>query len=443
MKTICCFLSFLVEAVILYQYASTLFMPKHRTKIKLAVLCSLYFALFVVSMFGSTWLNTFMYLIANFIFLTTQYSLKWHSAFFHSVMLTAVMGICELALYGITRYSASHFYRETAPFLSIIIFTIFSKLMFFTIIYICMHFLKGRQEQGWQRDHSSLLLVFIPLTSVFIMLTFLTMNDVYTFSPTLTAVITLDAVFLLATNLLVFGINQYNQKKNREFTEMQLLLQKEANSAEYYQMLLTQSENQNILIHDIKKHLQSIDLLNDKKEHDKINAYIRQLMVSSDLKETSRLCDHEMLNTILCQYKRQCDNRHISFHVDVRHGTTDFIADSDLTSLFGNLLDNAMEAACSVPGSYIEVNTVRRANTPFVVITVINSSRKNPFSNPQGRLDTNKPDKRRHGFGIKSIRKTVSKYQGDIKMYYNDDTLTFHTIIGIKIPERHNEPHFS
>lgn len=433
-KTICCFLSFLVEAVILYQYASTLFIPKHRIKTKLAVLCSLYSALFTISICDSTWLNTFMYLLANFIFLTTQYNLKWHSAFFHSVMLTAVMGICELALYSITLYSVPHYHKEAVPFHSMIIFTIFSKMMFFTIIYICMHFLKGRQEQGWQRDHSSLLLVFIPLTSVFIMLTFLTINDVCILSPTLTAIITLDAVFLLATNLLVFGINQYNQKKNREFTEMQLLLQKEANSAEYYQMLLAQNENQNILIHDIKKHLQSIGLLNDKKEHDKITAYIRQLMVSSDLKETSRLCDHEMLNTILCQYKRQCDSRHISFHVDIRHGTTDFIADSDLTSLFGNLLDNAMEAACSIPEAFIEVNTVRRANTPFIVITVINSSRKDPFSNPQGSLSTNKPDKRRHGFGIKSIRKTVSKYQGDIKMYYNDDTMTFHTIIGIKIP---------
>ena len=435
MKSICCFLSFLVEAVILCLYASTLFIPRYRTKTKLAVLCCLYFALFAISMFDSTWLNTFMYLFANFIFLITQYSLKWYSAFFHSVMLTAVMGICELALYGITQYSAPHFYQEAGPSHSMIIFTIFSKMMFFTIIYICMHILKGRQECSRQRNHSSLLLVFIPLTSVFIMLTFLTVNDVYTLSPTLTMVITLDAVFLLATNLLVFGINQYNQKKNREFTEMQLLLQQEANSAEYYQMLLSQNENQNILIHDIKKHLQSIDLLNDKKEHDKISAYIRQLMVSSDLKEASRLCDHEMLNTILCQYKRQCDNKHISFHMDIRHGTTDFIADSDLTSLFGNLLDNAMEAAGSIPEAFIEITTARRANTPFIMITVINSSRKNPFSNPQGTLATDKSDKRRHGFGIKSIRKTVSKYQGDIKMYYNDDTLTFHTIITLKMPK--------
>lgn len=53
-------------------------------------------------------------------------------------------------------------------------------------------------------------------------------------------------------NLLVFGINQYNQKKSQEYTDMQLLLQKESDFAQYYEMILSQSENQSILIHDIK-----------------------------------------------------------------------------------------------------------------------------------------------------------------------------------------------
>lgn len=77
----------------------------------------------------------------------------------------------------------------------------------------------------------------------------------------------------------------------------------------------------------------------------------------------------------------------------------------------------SQEAAGSIPEAFVEITTARRANIPFIVITVINSSRKNPFSNPQGTLATSKSDKRRHGFSIKSIRKTVSKYQGDIKMY--------------------------
>lgn len=432
--TVCYFLDYLVEAAILFQFASTLFIPKYRTGTAIGALCCLYAVLFAVSMSGSTWQNAFLYLLANFVFLLTQYKVKWHAALFHSAILTAVMGICELAAYSLIQHFdfAPHFYREASGFQNTLLFVVFSKMTFFTVIYIFMHFLKDRQKCGQPQDHSSLLLVFIPLTSVFIFLTLLSVSDVCALPSSVTAVITLNAVLLLAANLLVFGIDRYNEKKNMKFTEMQLLLQKEANSAEYYQMLFSQSENQNILIHDIKKHLQSIDLLNSRGEQEKVSAYIRQLMLSSDLKETSRLCSHELLNTILCRYKRQCDGMHISFHADIRHGAVDFIAANDLTSLFGNLLDNAVEAAGGIPDSFIEINADRRVNTPYTVITVVNSARKDPFSYPSHSLATTKPDKRRHGFGIKSIRKTVGKYHGDIQMYYHADTLTFHTVITLK-----------
>jgi sensor histidine kinase regulating citrate/malate metabolism len=264
------------------------------------------------------------------------------------------------------------------------------------------------------------------------MFTFINIGENATLPPSLDLMIALSAVFLLAANLLMFGINQYNQKKNMEFTEMQLLLQQESASAQYYEMLRLQNENQRILIHDIKKHLQSIEMLNEQKEHNKISTYIQQLVLSSDLKESSKLCDHEMLNSILCRYMQQCTDSHITFHVDIRSGTTDFIADNDLTSLFCNLLDNAIAAASIIPDSFIEINTSKREKTSFVVITVINSCRKNPFLHKDRQLHTDKTDKSRHGFGLKSIRKTVNKYHGNIQMYYNDDTLTFHTIITLK-----------
>lgn len=193
-----------------------------------------------------------------------------------------------------------------------------------------------------------------------------------------------------------------------------------------------QYENQRILIHDIKKHLHSIHMLNEQKEHEKIAAYIQQLIQSSDLKESARLCDNDMLNSILSRYAQQCTENHIAFHVDIRSGTTDFISNHDLTSLFCNLLDNAVEACCPLSESYIEVNTTKKPKTPFVVITVINSCRNNPFSKQTGRLLTTKSNKNIHGFGSKSIRKTIHKYHGDMQMYYNEDTGTFHTIITLK-----------
>lgn len=429
---ICYFFSFFVEAIILWQYASTLFVPKHRAKARLVWVCALYLILFIISLYDFKWLNASLYLLANYMFLLTMYQLKWHSALFHSAILTAVMSMCELTAYSIIGHFAPHFFAETTSSHNIILFAVFSKMTFFTVIYILIHLLRNHQKYNQKQDNYALLLVFIPLASIFVMLTFVTVGDAYPLSPALAFMLTLGAVFLLFTNLLVFGINQYNQKKNMEFTEMELLLQKEANSAEYYAMLLAQNENQSILIHDMKKHLQSIAILNDKKENDKISVYIEQLMLSSDLKESARLCDHELLNAILCRYKRKCDNSRISFHADIRHGTIDFIADNDLTSLFCNLLDNAFEAACGIPEAFIEVNTGGKAGTPLRIISVVNSSRRNPFADMQGRFATSKPDKHRHGFGIKSIRKTVGKYHGNMQMYYHEDTLTFHTIITLK-----------
>lgn len=429
---ICYFFSIFVEAIILWQYACALFVPKHRAKTRLIFVCALYLILFAVSLYDFKWLNASLYLLANFIFLFTMYRLKWHSVLFHSAVLTAIMSMCELTAYSIIGRFAPHFFTKTTYSHNIILFAVFSKMAFFTVIYILIHFLQEHQECSQKQDKSSLLLVFIPLTSIFVMLIFVAVGDSYTLSSTLSFLITLGAVFLLFTNLLVFGINQYNQKKNMEFTEMELLLQNEANSTEYYAMLLSQNENQSILIHDMKKHLQSIAILNDQKENDKIHAYIEQLMLSSDLKESARLCDHELLNAILCRYKRKCDNGRISFHADIRHGTIDFIADNDLTSLFCNLLDNAFEAACGIPESFIEVNTNGKANTPLRLISIVNSCRKDPLADTQGSLTTTKTVKQGHGFGIKSIQKVVEKYHGNMQMYYHKDTLTFHTIITLK-----------
>lgn len=431
-NTICYFFSFLVEAIILWQYSSNLFPAKRKSGVKLIVLSSLYFILFLVSLLESIWINIILYFLLNFIFLMTQCYLNWYTALFHSSILTAVMAMSELVVYGITKHFAPRFLDNGREFYHLLFFAVFSKLIFFAVAYILMHLMKTPKNEAGQHDRSVFLLVFIPLTSIFIMFTFVSIGESVSLPSSLVWMVAVGAVLLLTANLLMFEINQYHQKKSMEFTEMQLLLQKESDSARYYKMLNVQNENQRILIHDIKKHLQSIEMLNEQKEHDKISAYIQQLVLSSDLKESSRLCDHEMLNSILCRYMQQCTDSHITFHVDIRSGTTDFIADNDLTSLFCNLLDNAIAATGIIPDSFIEITTSKREKTSFVVITVINSCRKNPFLHKDRQLHTNKTDKNRHGFGLKSIRKAVNKYHGNMQMYYNDDTLTFHTIITLK-----------
>ncbi len=333
-NVVCYFFTFFIEAVILWQYSSNLFIARRKSYIRFIMLIIFYLIMFAISLLEHKWLNMTLYFAINFIFLFTQYDLKWYSALFHSAVIAAVMGMCELTVYSTIERFSPHFLAKSKQFYNMIIFIIFSKMIFFIIIYILIHLFKEQQVQNQKHDKSVLLLIFIPMTSVFIMLTLVSVSDAFLLSSHLKGMVTLSAFFLLISNLFVFGINQHNQKKNMEFTQMQLLLQKESNSTEYYEMLRLQNENQRILIHDIKKHLHSIDMLNKQKEHDKIDAYLNHLIRSSDLKESARLCEHEMLNSILCRYAQQCTNSHIAFHADIRNETIDFIADNDLTSLF-------------------------------------------------------------------------------------------------------------
>ena len=395
---ICCFFSLFAEAFILWQYAGTLFVRKRPAKIMLPVLAGLYLILFGVSRAGLTWLNVSMYLLVNALFLSIGYQMKWYAMLFHAAMLTAVMALCELPVYSVIERFSPHFYSNAAKLQNMLLFVVISKLIFFAIAYVLMHLLDGRQKQNGQRDHSTLLLISIPLASVFVMQTFISICDRFTLPASLLWLVSLSGLLLLSANLLVFGIYRYSQNRNAVLTEMQLLLQRETTAAEYYAMLAAQNENQSIFIHDMKQHLQSIGILSAKQEHEKVQSYIEG----------------------------------ISFHADIRCKTLNFIDESDLTALFCNLLDNAFEAARILPNGFIEVSAAKNTGTPFHVITVVNSCRVDPFTGPDRQLPTKKSDRRAHGFGIKSIKRTVRKYNGDIRMYYSKETLTFHSVITLK-----------
>ncbi len=217
-NAICYFFTFLIEAVILWQYCSNLFTAKRKPCIQFIMLFIFYFTMFIISLLEHKWLNMILYFTMNFIFMLTQYDLKWYSALFHSSIIAAVMGMCELTVYSTIERFSPHFLAESRQFHNMIIFIIFSKMIFFTIIYILIHLLKGHQTQNQKYDKSVLLLIFIPITSVFIMLTLVSISDSFLLSTLLKGMITLSAFFLLISNLLVFGINQHNQKKHGVYT---------------------------------------------------------------------------------------------------------------------------------------------------------------------------------------------------------------------------------
>lgn len=90
----------------------------------------------------------------------------------------------------------------------------------------------------------------------------------------------------------------------------------------------------------------------------------------------------------------------------------------DLNIILGNLLDNAIEAV-----SKLERNKVIKASIKLDRnILYINIS--NPFDGniiyKKSNLKTTHKDKENHGFGLKSVKKAISKYNGIMNVYHTD-----------------------
>lgn len=67
-RTLLFFFAFFIEAIIIWQYSSRLFLPKHSAKTRVLFLSALYFALFFFSIFHNTLLNTLLFLATNMFF---------------------------------------------------------------------------------------------------------------------------------------------------------------------------------------------------------------------------------------------------------------------------------------------------------------------------------------------------------------------------------------
>ena len=119
----------------------------------------------------------------------------------------------------------------------------------------------------------------------------------------------------------------------------------------------------------------------------------------------------------------------MGFHCDVRENISTFMDASSVTTLYGNLLSNALESAVHSKEKQIELSVTWHTMQSVVVISVVNSCDIVPVSDGNGGFYTSKKDKSVHGVGLRSIERIVKKYHGIATMYYDDDAKQFHHVI--------------
>lgn len=420
---------YILEAFILWQYCTNALVPRKGKTLELISCIAGYGILYLLSQLDLFWSNLISIFVVHFLIILVAYKHKWYTVLLHSVITTMMMASTELIVLAIVSRFTTNIYAELSYFA---LGTFISKLLYFIILFAISHIIKGRKEHKSKPGKGGIILIIIPITSAGITITLFSVCLYTNLSFIQDLLISISAVLILVINLLIFYFYDYNQSMNDNYTNLQIRLQKENDTSEYYKMLVEHDEKQRILIHDIKNHLTTILHMNENNSNDKISEYISNMINEPAMQTSLKLCDNELLNVLLNRYKKLCNNQGIKFVTDIRKNAVSHLKDEEITSLFANLLDNAMEAAIQSEHPLIEIKASSKEGTVFSLITVTNSCNKEPLTDRHGNLVTSKSDKKSHGIGTKSIKRIVDSYDGNINYKFDKEFSVFSTSIMLK-----------
>ncbi|MHC9389722.1 ATP-binding protein [Clostridioides difficile] len=180
------------------------------------------------------------------------------------------------------------------------------------------------------------------------------------------------------------------------------------------------------IYHDINNHLACIK----KIENGDVDNYIKSINEELRDFESNFNTGNKILDIILNEKSIDCRNNNIKLLCDINLRKCEFIQMIDISSIFSNILDNAIEACEKVrQGRYIKLRGVIVKS--YFIITCENSKNdKLRFKN--NILITSKEDKFFHGIGLKSIKSSIKKYDGELEIIEGKDNFTLNIYIPIQ-----------
>ena len=179
--------------------------------------------------------------------------------------------------------------------------------------------------------------------------------------------------------------------------------------------------------HDIQNQLLTICGYIDSGKIEEAKAYINSLTENALPNIQSLInTDNDAFNAIVNAKIVLCNQKKIFMDVKVKENSLKNLDPIDTGVLFGNLLDNAIEAAEKTAKRRISVDVQKSG--AYLSILVCNSIGDSVLKNNQ-ELQTSKRDKELHGIGIKTVRELVRKYDGMIQFYEKNNEFCCHILL--------------
>ena len=368
-------------------------------------------ALINIFVISTSWINVFFSIIANLVFSVCFFKIKPIRAGLYSFFIVSLSSFLEyIVIFIVSSYSNLYIAEYESETILLVIEIIISKVLYFLVVMILLHFM---QKDNTIVKIPAAFYVF-PLITLISVLCFwyVSLNQYLEFKNQI--ILGIVSILLLLATLFVFFSFQANAQRENKLLLLQQEQDKIKTDITYYDILEKQNDNLRAYAHDAKNHLSAIKNLNTDPE---IEMYISKM--TERLEEYGKVCHsgNHTLDVVIDKYVTECDINNIKFEFDIKNNNLSQIDSYDMVTILGNLLDNAVEAAEKSKGKQVNIETDFRNN--FSVIIISNSCDSIPKLDETDLPITTKTNRKLHGFGLKSVKKTIKKYTGDIGVEYN------------------------
>lgn len=310
------------------------------------------------------------------------------------------------------------------------------KIILYLLLTKFMVFFVNRKKINRINKWQLLSMYMVPVWSVIFLLSLVQVGAVYIQLYGIT-VIAVNIVLLLILDVYFIYLGGYISKSNELEKELQLYHQQNELQYKYYGELEKKYQDSRKVLHDMKNHLIAVEQLYHMQESDAGNTYVKDMHHMLNVLGERFYTNHKMLNIILNDKLSNAKREGINTAVEIGEVSLEFMKDIDVTTVFANLLDNAIEAAKRVsehPYIRIKMNYFNE----FVVISIRNSLLTEGVMNA---IQRDEEHRSRHsfragghmGYGLQNVKKTLEKYNGTMQIGSSESE--FQVNITLPIPE--------
>lgn len=235
--------------------------------------------------------------------------------------------------------------------------------------------------------------------------------------------------FLSILSILITVAMYIKQDNENQFYQKEIILKEEVFKLQeqYVLEVIDSYKNIRIFKHDIRGHLQTIENLLLTNKNKEALQYIHELQEPIDI-DSNQLCANIYISSILSLFTYKMKEQNIQFTLQYDIYQEINMNALHISSLFYNLMSNAIEAVTKVSNDKEIAIVVSRKDSHLVI--EISNTVPDMFSLENITLGkTSKMDKENHGVGLISINEVISIYNGDIEYSISKSNLRCNIIL--------------